>query len=297
MKRMQGGSMREMRNSILGLLFIFIAIFSMTAAYPEMAGAAVEWEVIKTLNFEEQPLDIANSLDGSKAYILSKKCIYIYSVERGEITDKIPVADDFSRISVSPDGESLFLASTDGKKMSIIKVSSVFDIPIGDSPVIGDKNAPVRIVAFLDYQCPYCTSMYPLIEQLLEKYPKKVCLIIKQFPLRMHAFAEKAAMAALAAAKQNKYRELSSLYFKNYKSLNDQTIKEYAQQAGLNIEAFDKDRGDNAVRTIITEDTSLGKKLGIRGVPAVFINGRAFRGRSVDALSQQVEQELKKTAK
>lgn len=289
--------MKEMRKSYFALLAVFITAAYLAGAFPDMVSAAVEWEVIKTLNLEEQPLDIVNSLDGTKAYVLSKKCIYIYSVERGEITDKIPVADEFSRISVSPDGESLFLASTDGKKISIIKVSTVFDIPIGASPVIGDKNAPVRIVAFLDYQCPYCTSMYPLIEQLLDKYPQKVCLIIKQFPLRMHPFAEKAALAALAAAKQNKYRELSSLYFKNYKSLNDQTIKEYAQQAGLNMETFDKDRGDNAVRTIITEDTSLGKKLGIRGVPAVFINGRAFRGRSVDALSQQVEQELKKAAK
>ncbi|MCX5905368.1 MAG: DsbA family protein, partial [Proteobacteria bacterium] len=119
----------------------------------------------------------------------------------------------------------------------------------------------------------------------------------KHFPLRMHPFAEKAAMAALAAAKQNKYHELSSLYFKNFKNLNDQTIKEYAQQAGINMEAFDKEREDNALKTIIAEDLNLGKKLGIRGVPSVFINGRAFRGRSIDALSQQVEQELKKSAK
>ena len=162
---------------------------------------------------------------------------------------------------------------------------------------MGDKNGPVRIVAFLDYQCPYCTTMFPLLEQLMDKYPQKVCVILKHFPLRMHPFAEKASLAALAAAKQNKYREISSLYFKNYKSLNDQTIKEYAQQAGLNLEAFDKDREDNALKTIIAEDTNLGRKLGIRGVPSVYINGKSFRGRSIDALSQQVEQELKKTAR
>jgi protein-disulfide isomerase len=257
----------------------------------------VEWEVLKTLTLEESPLDIANSLDGTKAYILGKKTIYVYSVERGEITDKISLKDDFSRISVSPDGESLFLADTEGKNLSIIKISTVFDIPVGASPVIGDNNAPVRIVAFLDYQCPYCSSIYPIVEQLLDKYPKQVCLIIKQFPLRMHQFAEKASMAALAAAKQNKYREVSSLYFKNFKNLNDQTIKEYAQQAGISMEAFDKDREDNAYRAIIAEDINLGKKLGIRGVPSLFINGRALRGRSIDALSQQVEQELKKSSK
>ena len=288
----------KQRTSIISALAVFTVVMTgLSCPYTGIANAAIEWEVLKTLNLEENPLDIANSLDGTKAYILGKKIIYIYSIERGEITDKITLTDEFSRLSVSPDGESLFLASTDGKKVSIIKVSTVFDIPIGASPVIGDKNAPVRIVAFLDYQCPYCASMYPPIEQLLDKYPKKVCLIIKQFPLRMHPFAEKSSIAALAAAKQNKYREVSSLYFKNFKSLNDQTIKEYAQQAGVNMEAFDKDREDSAYKTIIAEDINLGKKLGIRGVPAVFINGRPFRGRSIDALSLQVEQELKKSAK
>jgi protein-disulfide isomerase len=285
-------------NTIISALAVFaLVMLCVVFFYSETAHAAVEWEVLKTLTLEESPLDIANSLDGTKAYILGKKTIYVYSVERGEITDKISLKDDFSRISVSPDGESLFLADTEGKNLSIIKISTVFDIPVGASPVIGDNNAPVRIVAFLDYQCPYCSSIYPIVEQLLDKYPKQVCLIIKQFPLRMHQFAEKASMAALAAAKQNKYREVSSLYFKNFKNLNDQTIKEYAQQAGISMEAFDKDREDNAYRAIIAEDINLGKKLGIRGVPSLFINGRALRGRSIDALSQQVEQELKKSSK
>ena len=289
--------MKRMRISASVLAVLVSAMVCVICSNAGIAHAAIESEVLKTLNLEEKPLDIANSPDGTKAYILGKKCIYVYSIERNEITDKIALTDDYSHMSVAPDGESLFLASTDGKKVSIIKISTVFDIEIGRSPVIGDKNAPVRIVAFLDFQCPYCTSIYPVIEQLLDKYPTKVCLVIKHFPLRMHPFAEKAALAALAAAKQNKYREISSLYFKNFKNLNDQTIKEYAQQTGINMEAFDKEREDNALKTIIAEDLNLGKKLGIRGVPSVFINGRAFRGRSIDALSQQVEQELKKSAK
>ncbi len=60
---------------------------------------------------------------------------------------------------------------------------------------MGNKNSPVRIVAFLDYQCPYCATMFPLLEQLMDKYPQKVCVILKHFPLRMHPFAEKASLA------------------------------------------------------------------------------------------------------
>jgi len=291
--------MIKMRGYFSVQVLLFIAALCFSGIFSETAGAAVAWEVLKTLELEETPLDIANSFDGTKAYILCNKNVYIYSVERGEITDKIQIADGFSQLSVSPDGESLFLAAADTNKIAVIRVAPVYDIPAGDSPVIGSKNSPVRIVAFLDYQCPYCTTMYPQLEQLVDKYPGKVSLTIKHFPLRMHQFAEKASLAALAAARQNQdaYRKLSSLYFKNYKNLNDQTLREYAQQAGLNMEAFDRDRADSALKSIITEDLNLGRKLNIRGVPSVFINGRPFRGRSVDALSKQVEQELKKGAR
>ncbi len=259
-----------------------------------VALAATEWEVLKTLSLEEKPLDVAVSLDGTKAYILGNKNIFIYATDRGEVVDKIPLKDEFSQISISPDGESLYLTNSNAKQISVIRISTIFTIETGNSPVIGNPKAPTHIVAFLDYQCPYCTSMFPILTQLLDKYPQQVNLIIKHFPLRMHRSAEKAALACLAAAKQNKYKELSDLYFKNYTQLNDETIKIFAQQAGLNMAAFDKDREDASLKSIITEDMNLGRKLGFRGVPAVFINGRFVKGRTLEALSQMVEQEIKK---
>ena len=72
----QGGFMNEIDKSCCRLPAIVIAIIFMTGVFPDIAGAGMEWEVLKTLNLDEQPLDIANSLDGTKAYILSKKCIY-----------------------------------------------------------------------------------------------------------------------------------------------------------------------------------------------------------------------------
>jgi protein-disulfide isomerase len=256
--------------------------------------AKVEADIFKSIPLEDAPLDIAVSADGTKAYVLSRQYIYLFNMPAVELIDRIPVKDNYSQITVSPDGGFLYLTAPETKQVNIMQVSERATIERGQSPVIGNKDAPVHIVAFLDYQCPYCASMYPILQQLLDKYPDKVNLIIKHFPLRMHPFAEKASLACLAAARQNKYRELSDVYFKNYKTLNDDTIISLAQQTGLNIEAFNTDRNDQSLKSILSDDMTTGRKLNIRGVPAVYINGRAIKNRSLDALSQMIEQELKK---
>ncbi|MCX5896548.1 MAG: thioredoxin domain-containing protein, partial [Proteobacteria bacterium] len=225
--------MKDTMHRYVMLCIIMLLGLSLVHSIAGVALAATEWEVLKTLSLEEKPLDVAVSLDGTKAYILGNKNIFIYATDRGEVVDKIPLKDEFSQISISPDGESLYLTNSGANQISVIRISTVFTIETGNSPVIGNPKAPTHIVAFLDYQCPYCASMFPILTQLLDKYPQQVNLIIKHFPLRMHRSAEKAALACLASAKQKKYRELSDLYFKNYTQLNDETIKSLAQQAGL----------------------------------------------------------------
>ena len=133
-----------------------------------------------------------------------------------------------------------------------------------------------------------------MLEQLLEKYPNKVNMVIKHFPLRMHKSAEKASLAALAANKQGKYEELTVVLLKNFKSLNDETIKKHAEEVGLNMEQFNKDMSDPALKKQVQGDMQLGSSVKVRGVPAIFINGRTAKQRSLEGFSQIVEQELKK---
>jgi protein-disulfide isomerase len=133
-----------------------------------------------------------------------------------------------------------------------------------------------------------------VLGQLLKKYPNQVNLVIKHFPLRMHKFAEKASLAALAAAKQGKYEQLTTVLLKNFKSLNDETIKKHAEEVGLNMEQFTKDLNDPALKKQIQDDMRLGNSAKVRGVPAIFINGRTAKQRSLQGFSQMVEQELKK---
>jgi len=134
----------------------------------------------------------------------------------------------------------------------------------------------------------------PVLEQVLEKNPNQVKLVFKNFPLRNNKFAMPAAIAALAAEKQGKFWEFHDLLFKDYNRLNEQKIKEIAQQLNLDMEQFEKDRKDPRIRAMINRDMSEGNRVGVRGTPTVFINGRLLRNRSMTGFQELIEKALKK---
>jgi len=133
----------------------------------------------------------------------------------------------------------------------------------------------------------------PVLEQVLEKYPNEVKLVFKNFPLRNHKFAMPAAIAALAAEKQGKFWEFHDLLFKDFNRLNAQKVKEIAQQLNLDMEKFDKDQRDPQIRAMINRDVSEGNRVGVRGTPTVFINGRLLRNRSMTGFQELIEKSLK----
>ena len=140
-----------MKNRLLRqVMFLFAVAASL--CFTTGAFAKVEWKILKNITLEDTPRDIAISKDGSSAYILCNKGIHIYSTRTNKVTGNIPLKDGFSQIAISPDGEKLFLTKARGKEISIIQISQAYDIPIGNSPVIGKKGAPVTFFAFLDYQ-------------------------------------------------------------------------------------------------------------------------------------------------
>jgi len=138
-----------MKNKLSCMVIFFVAI---VLSFATGAFAKVEWEILKNITLEDSPKDIAISKDGASAYILCNKGIQIYSTRSNKVTGNIPLKDDFSQIAISPGGETLFLTKTKGKEVSIIQISQAYDIPIGNSAVIGKKGAPVTFFAFLDYQ-------------------------------------------------------------------------------------------------------------------------------------------------
>ncbi len=277
----------------IGIFLTGLSFFLIT--HHSAAYAAIEWDIQKTIVLEDTPHDVAYSLYGGKAYVLGKKSLFIYDLETGVMTDKIPLETEFSKIAVSPNQDLVYLTAAEGKKISVLSISNVYTIDIGKSPVIGPTDAKVTIVAFLDFQCPYCAQVYPTIQEVLQKYPKDVNLVIKHFPLTsIHKAAESAALASLAANRQKKYKEVNDLLFKNYRNLNDESIKSYATEAGLDMAAFEKDIKDPELKKMITEDMNQGQKLGVRGVPSIYINGKPVKGRSIDVFVATINKELKK---
>ncbi len=137
----------------------------------------------------------------------------------------------------------------------------------------------------------------PLLEQVLEKYPDDVKIVYKNFPLRNHKFAIKAATAALAAESQGKFWEFHDLLFKNYNKLNDQKIREIALELSLDQTEFEKKMKDPKITAMIRQDVREGAQAGVRGTPSIFINGRRLNDRSLKGFQAVIDKELQKLGK
>lgn len=127
---------------------------------------------------------------------------------------------------------------------------------------------------------------------MFEKYSKEMKLVFKNFPLRNHKFAWPAAIAALAANKQGKFWELHDQLYENYNRLSDQKIREIAQQVGLDMEKFDKDMKAPELKAIVERDFQEGARIGVRGIPTIFVNGRQLKNRSFQGFQAAIEKEL-----
>jgi len=132
---------------------------------------------------------------------------------------------------------------------------------------------------------------------VFENYPKTAKLVHKNFPLRNHTFAFQAAVYALAADRQGKFWEFHDELYKNYNQLNEDKIRQIAQQLGLDLEKLNIDIRDPKIKEIIIRDYREGVAAGVRGIPTIFINGRLLRNRSLEGFRAAIEKELKKTRK
>ena len=125
-------------------------------------------------------------------------------------------------------------------------------------------------------------------------FSDEVKLVVKNFPLRNHKFARKAAQAALAAKEQDKFWEFHHELFKNYKSMNDAKIQGIAKALSLDMEKFNQDMNSKAVQQIINRDIQNGRRIGVRGTPTIFVNGKRVNDRSISGFTKVIEAELKR---
>ena len=176
--------------------------------------------------------------------------------------------------------------------------NKVYEIPVANSAVRGPKDAPVTIVMFSDFQCPFCGQAVPVAEDVLKAYPNDVNFVMKQFPLRqIHPNADPAARAALAAGRQGKFWEMHDELYKNNKNLSPETIKGIAEKLGLNMKQFEADQTSDEVKKQVDEELALGAKVDVRGTPSFFVNGKIAQNRTLDGFKAQVDTELKAKGK
>ncbi|HEY3936666.1 MAG TPA: thioredoxin domain-containing protein [Bryobacteraceae bacterium] len=170
-------------------------------------------------------------------------------------------------------------------------------IPTAGAPVIGEGSAPVTIVEFSDFQCPYCIAAVPQINALLKAFPRQVKLIFKQYPLESHSDAHLAAAAALAAHNQGKFWAMHNSLFAHHDDLSRPILIALAKENGLDTARFERDLDSKEVEETIAKDIRDGDRANVEGTPTIFINGQRYNGPiQLNFLKPLIDAELKKAA-
>ncbi len=190
------------------------------------------------------------------------------------------------------------LAAMDSSKWAHLQepplLSDPVKIPVTGAPATGPATAPITLVEFSDFQCPYCAAAVGQLKEVLKLYPTQVKLIFKQFPLETHPQADLAAAAAVAAQKQGKFWAMHDAMFAHPEDLSRKSILLLARQNGLELNRFEEDIDSTVVREAVVRDVQDGNHANVEGTPTVFINGQRYNGPiSSDKLREVIDGQLK----
>jgi len=158
----------------------------------------------------------------------------------------------------------------------------------------GPKDAPIQLVEFSDYQCPFCGRSQDAVDKVLAKYPGKVLHVFMDFPLTaLHPAAMSAAVASHCAEEQNKYREFHDTLFQHQRELGNDNFKKWAGELGLDAAAFEQCLGSDKWNDRIQKSLRAGQAVGINGTPGFFVNGIAIKGaQPFEVFERTIDDEL-----
>jgi protein-disulfide isomerase len=168
-------------------------------------------------------------------------------------------------------------------------------IEVGNAPAKGPANAPITIVAYSDFECPFCNRVLPTLKQVEDEYKGKVRIAFKHQPLPFHPNAKPAAAASMAAHEQGKFWEMHDKLFANQRALDRASLEKYAQELGLDMGKFKAAMDSNKYAAQIDADSAEGMRVGANGTPTFFINGRTVVGAvPFENFKRVIDEELKK---
>ena len=194
--------------------------------------------------------------------------------------------------------KALFLRSlrSKAKVVTYLKSPPVFraEISVAGEPFKGAEKAPLTVVKFEDFQCPFCKQVQPTFNELLSRYNGKVKLVHKDLPLEsLHPQARQAAEAARCAYEQGKFWEYHDKLYATSPKASGDDLKSYAKEVGLNVDSFDRCFTSGKYKAVVQQDLNEGVQLGLTGTPTIFINGREISGnQSLEAFEAIIDEEL-----
>lgn len=271
--------------------FLLLTALLFIGATPLLASSRVDVHMLRSISLNAKPVQVVATADGQRIYVLTEKGeVQLFSAN-GDQQGSFDAGPDVT--GITPQGSNrLILEMGQQQQILLVGLQSVVQISDEGAATMGPETAPVTVVIFDDFECPYCAKTVPLIKEVLSAYPDDVRLVFKNFPLGRHKNAQAAALAGLAADRQGKFWPLHDLLFENHHSLSPQKIEQLAEQAGLDMERFAADRNDAKLRQQLNADMREGQQIGVRGTPTIFINGRQLPQRSRAAFDQMIRSEL-----
>ncbi len=253
----------------------------------------LNWFQQQKWKFDIQPVAFVQSLDNKKTFILGADAkVHIFG-PNGKKLGVMPVSPDIIDIDIAPRGESIYLLNGKDYSFTALTISFTKTFDTSNAPILGNPDAPVTLVEFSDFECPYCSKVKPILVKLLAANPEKIKIAFKHLPLGMHKQAQPAARAAIAAQKQGKFWEMHDELFK-IKKMSSQTIEAAAVKIGLNMEQFNKDKDSNETRQLLAKDMFEAQQADITGTPTLFIDGIRVQNRTPQGMQAMIDAALEK---
>jgi len=157
-------------------------------------------------------------------------------------------------------------------------------------PVKGPADAPVTLIVFTDFECPFCRKTHQALHALMDRFPGKIRLAFRHFPLAQHKRAGQAAEFAYCAHRQGRFWPFADSVFAHRGRLSEEILHAYARQSGIaDTEGFNQCVRSGQGKKVVADDIAEGKNLGVHSTPGIFINGRFFSGmpKDIDAVIQE----------